>query len=215
MRTVIVAALAAILTGVAMYLWVNHTWEDRYNDAVTDVVATYQWQVDSLSNRAEVLNQQIMRSLRSEHQKPTLDEYGKAMATEIHWLRSQLTRLIKQTVRNAGIDPIRFYLSKLSDSTFVSHYGDFDQPLVFRIPAEELGEIGKPAIPPLIAMLDTTTGYAHQQVLYALLLAAQHNNVVAFTRGDYPPDKRRKEYQGMPIEQAWHQWFMKYRNEWQ
>ncbi|RME31869.1 MAG: hypothetical protein D6800_00380 [Candidatus Zixiibacteriota bacterium] len=214
MRTVIISALASILVGAGVYVWVNHTWEERYDDAVTDVVSTYQWQVDSLSNRIEVLNQELMRSIRAEHQKPTLDEYGKAMANEIHWLRAQLTRLVKQTVREAGVDPIRFYLSKLGDSTFVSHYGDFDKPLVFRIAAEELGEIGKPAIPPLIGMLDTTTGYTHRQVLYALLLAAQHNNVVAFTRGDYPPDKRRKEYQGIPIEQGWHMWFDKYRDHW-
>lgn len=80
---------------------------------------------------------------------------------------------------------VLFYIEKLKDQTYVSTYGDKQEPSIWYTAAEALGEIGKPAIPYLIANLDTEDSYERGLTLYALLLASQHENMQSITNGEY------------------------------
>lgn len=77
---------------------------------------------------------------------------------------------------------VEMYLDKLKDKNFTDTYGD---GYTWYTAAEELGVIGKPAVPGLIKKLDTTDDYERALTLYALLLATQHEDVNAFTNGEY------------------------------
>lgn len=78
-----------------------------------------------------------------------------------------------------------YYVSRLADRRFVSQYGGQDNPRVWYIAAERLGEIGLPAVPLLFARLNTTDDYELMLALYALQLATQDPLLMARTRGDY------------------------------
>lgn len=83
------------------------------------------------------------------------------------------------TVQSLLID---YYMDKLSDPTYTSIY---NEEYVYYTAAEQLGQIGKMAIPPLIDQLDTSDDYERALVLYALLLASQDDTVKIFTNGEY------------------------------
>ncbi|MGO3055602.1 hypothetical protein ACT3R7_11500 [Halomonas sp. AOP43-A1-21] len=78
-----------------------------------------------------------------------------------------------------------YYVSRLSDRRFVSTYGDRDNPRVWYIAAERLGEIGLPAVPLLFSRLDTHDEYEQMLVLYALQLATQDPLLMVNTGGSY------------------------------
>ncbi len=80
---------------------------------------------------------------------------------------------------------VEYYLEKLKDKSFTGTYGDGEEPKVWYTAAEELGMVGKPAIPGLIEKLETDDDYERALALYALLLASQHENVKEFTNGEY------------------------------
>ena len=104
-----------------------------------------------------------------------------------------------------------FLLSKLKDPNYTDTYGD---GYTWYIAAEELGLIGKPAIPFLIEKLDTTDDFERTQTLYALLLAAQNENVRMFTSGEYVKGNGMAfpEPQNHPeIVNSWKEWFEKYK----
>lgn len=77
---------------------------------------------------------------------------------------------------------VRYYIDKLKDKSYTDTYGE---GYTWYTAAEELGKIGKPAIPYLIEKLKTTDDYERSLALYALLLATQHENVKAFAGNDY------------------------------
>ena len=78
---------------------------------------------------------------------------------------------------------ISYYMDKLSDPTYTKTY---NTDYIWYTAAEALGEIGKPAIPPLIQRLNTTTdSYERSLIFYALLLASQAENVRDFASNDY------------------------------
>ncbi len=77
---------------------------------------------------------------------------------------------------------ISYYIDQLDDPTYVSITPN---GYTWYIAAESLGEIGKPAIKPLIERIDTTNDYERAQILYALLLASQADNVKTFAGNDY------------------------------
>ena len=83
---------------------------------------------------------------------------------------------------NSVEEKILFNLEKLKDQSYTDIYGD---GYTWYIAAEELGQIGKLAIPGLIQKLDTKDDYERSLVLYALLLATQHDSVKSFTNGEY------------------------------
>lgn len=82
-------------------------------------------------------------------------------------------------------DEIRYYISRLPDRDFVDTYGGEEHPRPWYIAAERLGQIGAPAIPPLISRLDTQDDYELMLVAYALMLASQDPSLMAATGGDY------------------------------
>lgn len=106
-------------------------------------------------------------------------------------LRSQLEELenrledFQVKEREDSIGEILYYMSKLKDKDFTKPYGHQEEPYTWYIAAEELGVIGKPAIPYLMKNLQTNDEYEKGLTLYALLLASQHDNVNEFTKGDY------------------------------
>lgn len=79
-------------------------------------------------------------------------------------------------------EKVEFYLEKLKDKEFT---GIYNEEYTWYIAAEELGMIGKLAIPGLIEKLDTQDDYERALALYALLLATQQDNVKSFTNGEY------------------------------
>jgi hypothetical protein len=80
-------------------------------------------------------------------------------------------------------DPIAFYLSKLGDKTLTMRYGEGQ---TWYVAPEELGQIGRAAVPGLIRALESTDAYTRTQAFYGLRLAAQHPSVSALTGGAYP-----------------------------
>ncbi|WP_249977684.1 hypothetical protein [Vreelandella olivaria] len=78
-----------------------------------------------------------------------------------------------------------YYVSRLADRRFVSSYGGSDNPRIWYIAAERLGQIGMPAVPLLFARLNTHDDYELMLALYALQLATQDPLLTVQTRGDY------------------------------
>ena len=108
------------------------------------------------------------------------------------------------------------YLDKLKDPNYTSTYG---HGYIWYIAAEELGNIGKPAIPYLIEKLNTKDDYERTQTLYALMLAAQHENVKIFTGGEYVKDKYSSAFplpeRHPDLIKAWEFWYEKYKDNWE
>ncbi len=77
---------------------------------------------------------------------------------------------------------IDYYMDKLKDTHYYSVY---NEDSIYYTAAENLGIIGKPAIPKLIENLSTTDDYERALTLYALLLASQADNVKTFSGNDY------------------------------
>ena len=105
-----------------------------------------------------------------------------------------------------------FLLSKLKDPNYTDTY---NEGYTWYIAAEELGMIGKPAIPFLIEKLHTRDDYERTQTLYALLLASQKENVRAFTGGEYVKGNgmalpRPEDHPD--IIHDWKVWFEKYKD---
>jgi hypothetical protein len=73
-------------------------------------------------------------------------------------------------------------MSKLKDPTYTKTYG---HGYTWYTAAEELGKVGKPAIPHLMARLDTTDDFERSLALYALQLASQDPVVKEATAGQY------------------------------
>lgn len=82
-------------------------------------------------------------------------------------------------------DEVHYYISRLADRRFIDVYGGEEHPRVWYIAAEQLGQIGEPAIPVLFALLDTRDEYELMLALYALQLATQDPQLMSQTGGDY------------------------------
>lgn len=82
-------------------------------------------------------------------------------------------------------DKVHYYASRLADRSFIDVYGDEEHRKVWYIAAEQLGQIGAPAVPVLYALIDTRDEYELMLVLYALQLATQDARLMATTGGEY------------------------------
>lgn len=116
-------------------------------------------------------------SLQLKSISDSINTYGKS----INALEKRLSDLEteNQTLQNLLVS---YYIEKLPDTTYVSLY---NIEYTYYTAAENLGQIGKPAIPSLIERLSTDDDYERALVLYALLLASQADNVKAFCGDDY------------------------------
>ncbi len=79
-------------------------------------------------------------------------------------------------------EKVQYNLDKLKDQSYTGTYGD---GYTWYTAAEELGAMGKPAIPGLMEKLESKDDYERSLAIYALLLASQHDNVKIFTNGAY------------------------------
>lgn len=115
-----------------------------------------------------------------------------------------------------SIGDVLFYIHKLKDEDYTSTYGDGQNIKIWYTAAEELGQIGKPAIPFLIKNLHTKNDYERALTLYALLLATQHENVKEFSHGSYInvnlefDTENHEEY----VKKA-NSWWEKYKHNWE
>jgi hypothetical protein len=211
---IIAVLLTAVIVGGGMYLWRERVGYSDREEAVAEVVFAYQQEVDSLAERIE----KIDRGWRSRFAAVTgsgqVNEHMQLLMEEVASLRKQVGYVLEECLRAAAANPIDFYIGKLGDSLFVTHYTDPGEQRVIHLAAEALGAMGKPAVVPLISKLDSPDEYERQQALYALGLAARQENVVAITRGHYPtnPGDRHK-YSGMSPVEAWKAWYQKHRAE--
>lgn len=118
----------------------------------------------------------IMQQLRT-------SKNGQKQADALMVLGRQLRGLIKEDYEKVSTEQrVSYYLSKLGDKSYTGKYGD---GYTWYTAAEKLGAMGKPAIPGLIARLDTKDDYERALAFYALLLATQQDNVRSFTNGEY------------------------------
>ena len=109
-------------------------------------------------------------------------------------------------------EQMQFYLSRLKDENYWELYGEGNR---WYIAAEELGRIGKPAIPHLIDRLGTSNEFEKTLALYALRLASQTKEVKTFAGLDYIetvgsfPYKNLEENEKIALE-----WWEKYKHHW-
>ena len=85
---------------------------------------------------------------------------------------------------------VSYYIRKLPDQSYVTYYGDegdvdLSDRVTWHTAAEQLGQVGMPAIPTLMGRLDSTDPHERSLVLYALLLASQDDDLRKATKGDY------------------------------
>ena len=120
---------------------------------------------------------------------------------------SQGTALLK----DKGITVERsmsFLLDKLKDPDYTDIS---DDGLTWYTAAEQLGNIGKPAIPYLIEKLDTSDDTERTQVLLALAIASQNENVKVFTDGEYVDAEIWLVSEHPASVQTWKDWYEKYK----
>lgn len=110
---------------------------------------------------------------------------------------------------------VMYYVGKLSDKDFIGSYG---HGYTWYAAAEELGKIGKPAVPYLVENLQTKNDYERTVTFYALMLATQHDNVKELTKGDYinlqaPLEFNAKNHPEM--KKKVDAWWEKYQSYWE
>ena len=103
------------------------------------------------------------------------------LQSDLQEYRASLDELESQVLEIEGF-LVDYYIDKLSDPTYTCIY---DDESIYYTAAENLGQIGKSAIPKLIARLDTSNDYERALTLYALLLASQDDSVKVFAGNDY------------------------------
>ena len=102
-------------------------------------------------------------------------------------------------------DELEFYLSKLKDT---SYYETYNHNYKWYTACEELGKIGKEAIPPLIEQLQTARTYEKSTIFYSLLLASQNKNCKELIGNDFvkvgmSADPAKQEIYLAVVDQWW------------
>lgn len=106
---------------------------------------------------------------------------------------------------------VDYYIDKLGDKSYTTTY---NEGYIYYTAAENLGSLGKAAIPKLIPILDTTDDYERSLALYALLLASQQEDVKAIVGDDYI--KVNLDFDATTHEKAVQiakEWWHKYQNQ--
>ncbi len=102
-------------------------------------------------------------------------------------------------------EKIEYYINKLPDRDYTETYG---HGYTWFTAAEELGSIGKPAIPYLIEQLQSDDEYVVMLSLYALQLASQDSLITEKTDGEYIKLKgtvltKESNKENIPIVKTW------------
>ncbi len=196
---IVVGAIVLIGVVTAVSLWRAKT-EQSNRRAAEEMTTRWEAKIDSLNVVVDSL-----RRLTPPSDSSGADEYIRMLRTAQDSLRRQVNRLAWTAHAYSGLDTVSFLIRQLGDSTFYSYYGHYDEPNTWWIAPEELGQIGLPAIRPLIAHLDSVNGFDLQQTFYALLLASQHETTKAITKGDMPVARSGREDTGESVA-AWKKW---------
>ena len=106
-----------------------------------------------------------------------LNEYQTCLKT----LQSRVSEIETETTQVETF-LVDYYIDKLKDPTYISIY---NHDYIYYTAAENLGQIGKAAIPKLINKVNTPDDYERALVLYSLLLASQDDSVQSFAKNDY------------------------------
>lgn len=113
-------------------------------------------------------------------------------------------------------DDIAYNLQRLADRDFIDTYGDGENEKIWYHAAENLGQIGKPAVPYLIEKLSSNDEYEVMLALYALQLATQDEQLQEQLNGNYVrfPSvlNPRANAHNVAIAQDW---WREYRHIWQ
>lgn len=203
---IVILLLVIFIAGIsvlAVFIWqTKHAEETRL---VNEQLKTrYEATIDSLQGRVKILE---TRTAVSGSLGDTT--FLNMLFDEIDFLRRQVNVIVDSAIGFSGVDSVTFFIRKLGDSTFVSHYGDYDQPKTWYIAAEGLGMIGLPAIGPLIRHLDSASGFDLSQTLYALQLASQHRSAREITGGQMPATDQSSGTPEAAV-QAWKEWARRY-----
>jgi septal ring factor EnvC (AmiA/AmiB activator) len=199
---IVITIILIVLLASIIYIWQKSKIDKN----------RLQKELQQLETKITLLQNEINQSSTTKEQKNELVEEQPSTHSEIRRLRNALEYVLKETLRKTAQDPLEFYLEKLKDPDFISTYGD---DYTWYIATEELGKMGKPAIPFLIKKLDTKDNFERKQALYALMLAAQHENVKSFTGGEYVKnDEFPSPEKDTSIIKAWRSWYEKYKNNW-
>lgn len=167
-KTVIIASCYATLTfGIIMLLLLTHPFS-------TSIEASTISQLKSLQS-LEATSSNI--SLQIDTLQNNLVGYEKSLND----FEKRLSQVEAHT-SDLEIVLVDYYLDKLKDPTYISIY---NEEYIYYTAAENLGQIGKAAIPKLIHLLNTPDDYERALALYALLLASQADNVKAFCSNDF------------------------------
>jgi hypothetical protein len=238
-KQIVTIVLTIIITVCVSGFIIFYYQESRINKKVTEAIgkitdeevlkATMVVQRDNYSLKAEnqLFKNQIdeqknylanikLNAIRHKDSIDNIEDHTDGYFRELSFLRDKNYYILKEALVWSKKDPLYFYLEKLKDPDFVSTYGDDGR--IWHIAAEELGALGKPAIPFLIKKLSTKDPYELNQVFYALHLAYQRENVKEFTNSEMLP-----EYSyGFPVPatkhkiviKSWTDWFNKYKSNW-
>lgn len=82
-------------------------------------------------------------------------------------------------------DDLEYNLQRLDDQHYTQTYGDGENDKIWYSAAENLGQMGKRAVPHLIETLDSNDSFEVMLALYALQLASQDAQLQAQTEYNY------------------------------
>jgi hypothetical protein len=105
---------------------------------------------------------------------------------------------------------VAFYVNRLGDRRYVEHREHDGDTTIWYVAAEELGQIGVAAIPPLIERLQASTDtYERQQIFYALRLAVQNMNAASSVGTGYlmQPEAFPSEDAHPTLKRHWLEWW--------
>ncbi len=123
-------------------------------------------------------------------------------------------RALEKPAKDATVEQrVEFYIKRVGDRGYVEYQNHDGALRPWYLAAEELGEIGLPAVAPLMKRLEATKdAYERTHVFYALRLAAQApeiNKALGQTLPEYPlawpPEKDHAK-----LKKLWLDWWAKH-----
>jgi len=166
----------------------------RLDEQITDLTG-------KLTSAEEKASQEASRASREEE----------ARRTEVQQYQKALDSVLKSMLAQSRQTPVTFWLGKLKDDSLLITGAD-GQPV--HLAAMELGRMGKLALPGLMNKLSATSDVKERtQVLSALSLAAQQQNVTAVTKGETVRGNPADVQSHPELVKAWKDWYAKFKKD--